>query len=681
MSDYILSAKLTANSKDFSSAFDDAEKRLQGFNSKVSSFQSSSKAIGSSMTIGATTPILAAGAASFNMASDLAENMNKADVAFKNQADQVKEWSKTTLDSFGISQSSALDAASLYGDMGTAMGQTTAEASKMSMSLTGLSGDLASFKNISIEQSQSALKGIYTGEGEALKSLGIIMQDSTLEAFALASGSEKSYDAMTQAEKVALRYAFVMDATKNSQGDFARTSDGAANSSRVFGESIKEAGATIGGVLLPIVTPMIQKLTDMVKCFGGLDSGSQTVIVGILALVAAIGPLFLLMSAGAGIISMVSGAIAAMTAATELLTIAKGKELVASLLTKAVYIKDAAIKGASTAATIAGTVATGAATAAQWLLNAALTANPIGIVITLIVLLIAAFVAMALWIIDLWKTNEGFRNAVIGVWENIKGAFIAAWEGIKIAWGGVCAFFQDIWNGIVTIFSAVVGFYISVYKAAWDGVCKIWDGLATFFKGVFDSVFNIVSNVFSNIGSIISNVFSNIQNAWSGLTDFVGGIVGGISDAFNVVIQGVKNAINFVTSGVNSAIDIINMIPGVEIGLIPQLARGTNNFQGGLARINEGGRGELVGLPNGSVVVPHDISMQYARQASQNASSVVVVQDTKDGGVKNLLEKYLNKEIVINLDGKAVGKGVAKHVKTENAFQDTISNMILGGSR
>ena len=85
------------------------------------------------------------------------------------------------------------------------------------------------------------------------------MQDSTLEAFALAQGTETAYDEMTQAQKVALRYAFVMDATKNAQGDFSNTSDGAANSSRTLTETLKELGVSFGQVLLPVITPIIQK--------------------------------------------------------------------------------------------------------------------------------------------------------------------------------------------------------------------------------------------------------------------------------------------------------------------------------------------------------------------------------------------------------------------------------------
>jgi len=249
--------------------------------------------LGQKMAMGLTAPIVGAGVAAAKLASDLSENMNKVDVAFGKNSGEVKSWSKTTLQSFGISQGSALEMASLFGDMGTAMGQSTAEASKMSTGLVGLAGDLASFKNIGIDQAQDALKGIFTGEGESLKSLGIIMQDSTLKAFALATGQKKSYEEMNQAEKVALRYAFVMDATKNSQGDFARTSEGTANQTRIFGETMKELGANIGQYILPVVTPLITKLSEMAKGFGELGEGTKKTILVVAGVVAVVGPVLI----------------------------------------------------------------------------------------------------------------------------------------------------------------------------------------------------------------------------------------------------------------------------------------------------------------------------------------------------------------------------------------------------
>lgn len=266
--------------------------------------------VGEKATLGLTAPIVAGAAVAFNAASDQAESMNKVEVAFKGAANEVKAFSDTTLESYGIAKGTSLDMASLFGDMGTAMGQTPKEASKMSKSLVGLAGDLASFKNIGVDQAQDALKGIFTGEGESLKTLGVIMQDSTLQAYALAQGQKTAYKDMSQAEKVALRYAFVMDATKNAQGDFARTSQGAANQTRILQESAKEAAASLGTELLPVITPIIKGLADLIKKFTELSPSTKRIILIIAGIVAAIGPLLMIVGSvisGIGSLMLVAG--------------------------------------------------------------------------------------------------------------------------------------------------------------------------------------------------------------------------------------------------------------------------------------------------------------------------------------------------------------------------------------
>ena len=108
-----------------------------------------------------------------------------------------------------------------------------------------------------------------------------------------------------------------------------------------------------------------------------------------------------------------------------------------------------------------------------------------------------------------------------------------------------------------------------------------------------------------------------MEAAWDGLTGFVEGIFEGISDAFDALVETVKGVINGVIGAINGAIWVINKIPGVEIGEIPYLAHGTENWQGGFAYMNEGGRGELTYLPNGAQVIPHDISVRYAKEAAR----------------------------------------------------------------
>lgn len=281
---------------------------------------------GMSLTKGLTLPILGAAVASVKFASDLEESTNKVNVAFKESSGQVKDFSTTTLKSFGIAKGTALDMASTFGDMGTAMGQIPSTAADMSTSLVGLAGDMASFKNISLEQASTALRGIYTGEGEALKTLGVVMQDSTLIAYAQANGYKKLYKEMNQSEKVALRYAFVMDATTSAQGDFGRTSEGVANQTRMVQESLKEAAASIGQFLLPMVAKGAQGVNGLIEKFTSLDDSTKKNIIGFGAVAAGIGPAVTVM----GHLTTGAGNLASKIAATSK-AISGGAGLVPSL--------------------------------------------------------------------------------------------------------------------------------------------------------------------------------------------------------------------------------------------------------------------------------------------------------------------------------------------------------------
>lgn len=281
--------RIGASTKELEYDLKRAEKALQKTASKFSK-------LGNQLSVGLTLPIASAVAASFKMASDFEESLNKVRVAFGSSSESVEQFASTTLKNFGIARGSALDMAALFGDMATSMGLPQGEAAKLSTSLVSLAGDMASFKNIPLKEAETALSGVFTGETESLKRLGIVMLETNLNAFALTQGINKQVKEMTQAEKVALRYAYIMDVTKNAQGDFARTSGGAANQMRIFQESIKELGASFGNILLPAITPIISKINEWLQKFGQLSSETKTTIVVIAGLVAVVGPLLIVFS-------------------------------------------------------------------------------------------------------------------------------------------------------------------------------------------------------------------------------------------------------------------------------------------------------------------------------------------------------------------------------------------------
>lgn len=315
---------------------------------------------GNALTAGLTVPLAAAGVASVNFSSDMQEAINKVEVAFGGAADSVKEWSSTTLNSIGLAQGTALDMAALFGDMATSMGYSQDAAAQMSMALVNLAADLASFKNIGIDQASTALKSIFTGETESLKELGVVMTQANLEAYALAEGYTTAYTAMDQAQQVAVRYQYVLANTQNAQGSFARTSDSTANQLRIFRESLKEAAATAGDELLPVITPIIGKLNELIQTFGDLDEGTQKAVVQTGLFLAALGPM---LKVTGGITTAVKAGIT-------------------------VYQTLRTVMAANTAATTA-------ATAAQTGLNAAMAANPVGLLVTAIGTLLAVLGSFA----------------------------------------------------------------------------------------------------------------------------------------------------------------------------------------------------------------------------------------------------------------------------------------------
>jgi hypothetical protein len=153
---------------------------------------------------------------------------------------------------------------------------------------------MASFKNIRIDVAQTALNGIFTGETESLKRLGIVMTEANVKAYAFAQGITKQYDTMSQAEKVMLRYQYVMSVTKNAQGDFARTNENAANQMRMFGEGMKQLSAEIGQVMLPAVTSVTRAANDMISGFSGASEGTKGFVVALGLIAAGTGPLLFL---------------------------------------------------------------------------------------------------------------------------------------------------------------------------------------------------------------------------------------------------------------------------------------------------------------------------------------------------------------------------------------------------
>ena len=262
--------------------------------------------VGKSMTTKVTAPIVAGYTVAAKYASDYEENLNKLDVAFGSNSQAVKDWANTAKTEFGLSKVQATDAASAFGALGKGIGISEKDAASMSMTLAGLSADLGSYFNVGVDESSKALEGIFTGESEALKKFGVVMTDTNLQKFAEDQGLV--WKEMDQTDKTMLRYQYVLAKTKDAQGDFARTSDGTANSTKIFYASIQDLGTSIGTTLLPIITPIIQKITEWINKFNELSPATQKVITIVGLVTAVLGPLLIVIGTLISSIGAIIGA-------------------------------------------------------------------------------------------------------------------------------------------------------------------------------------------------------------------------------------------------------------------------------------------------------------------------------------------------------------------------------------
>ena len=205
------------------------------------------------------------GSQAIQTASDLEEVQNVVNVSFGSMANEVEAFAKTAIWSFGMSELTAKRTASTFMAMANGMGLAMKDGKNMSLQLTALAGDMASFYNVRQDVAQTALNSIFTGETESLKKFGVVMTEANLSAFALSRGITKSYSAMSQAEKVALRYHYVLKATANAQGDFVRTSGSWANQVRVLKEQFNQLLGILGKGLIQVLTPIVQVLNKLLS--------------------------------------------------------------------------------------------------------------------------------------------------------------------------------------------------------------------------------------------------------------------------------------------------------------------------------------------------------------------------------------------------------------------------------
>jgi phage-related protein len=368
-------------------------------------------------------------------ASDLGESTNAVGKVFGDSAKVITDFGRTAASTVGLSQREFQQLATSTGSLLTNMGYGTREAADATTMLATRAADMASVFNTDVSTALDAINAGLRGETEPLRKFGVSMNDATLKAKALELGLYSGTGALDANARAAAAQALIMEQSASTAGDFAATSDGAANAQRILGAQLENLAASLGQALLPALELAIGVFSELADWAGRNQGATQALIVtvGVLA---------------AGIVA-------------------------ASVASKAWAAAQLAVKAA-----------TAVWTAAQWLLNAALTANPIGLVVAAVAALIAGLVLA-------YQKSETFRAIVDQVGRALKTVLGTALELI-------IGYYSTLWaivKKVADVFTGVFTAGINVAKAA----------IAALF-GPLEKVLGLLGKVGGLLGSVVGKI-------------------------------------------------------------------------------------------------------------------------------------------------------------------------------
>lgn len=415
------------------------------------------------------------------LASDLKEVQNVVDVSFGKSSKIVDAWAKTTNENYGLAELQAKRFAGSMGAMLKSSGLAENVFTDMSMKLAGLAGDFASFYNLSHDEAWEKIRSGMAGETEPLKQLGINMSVANLEAFALSKGIKTAWSKMNQATQTSIRYAYLMQVSKDAQGDFTRTQGEFANQLRLSQNNFNKIISTVAGKFLPVANKGItwankfmtsldiDKVSQSFASFGdgvadvfksyvqpalnwGINTGWPLFKDGVTTTYQAAKWFSDIVINNWPLIEPVlwgiTGAMIGAKIATLGLIAAEKAGLIISALSKAWAAATFTIEWMRAGLSLA--------TLAQWALNGAMAANPIG-------LITIAIGALGVALYALYKNWDSISNFMVSTWQNYILPFFK----------GVGAFFKGVFDGVANIFKGYVNIWISIANFLIGGLNKI----------------------------------------------------------------------------------------------------------------------------------------------------------------------------------------------------------------
>lgn len=516
------------------------------------------------------------------------DDMAKLDTAFETSGHSTETARKSYEDFYAILGESdrSVEAVNHLAEL-TSNEQELAKWSDIAAGVTAKFGDSLPIEGLTEAANETAKVGKVTGPlADALNWAGVSEDEF----------NKKLEECNSEQERATLITDTLNGIYKEAADEYNNTTKSTQDARRATAE-LEQAQADLGATVEPITTKFTELKTQALQWF--IDTGLP-----------ALQSAFQWLSNNLPVVATVIGGV----------TTAMVAQKIASI--------------AATAATEGMTLAQYAAAAAQRVLNVAMNANPIGIIITLISALVAAFMY-------LWDNCEGFRNFFIQMWEGIKSAFSAvvnffktalekiknffsqAWQGIKKAWSGVTQFFSGIWQKITGVFSGVASFFSGIFKRAWEGIKNAFSSVKSFFSGIWQKIKSAFK--FGDMLSIGKNV---IEGLWNGIKNSVAWIKEKITGWVGDVMSFIKRLF-----GIKSPSRVMRD----EVGVM--LARGIGvGFEKGMQGVKADIKNSVAGISG----IGADISVNGKGTAA--AGGVVVYQTNNYAQAHSRYEIYQSKK-------------------------------------
>lgn len=466
-----LYGELRLNKRPFDQGLDQAEHKARGWSSRVGGILSGAAGFLLKWgTIGAAAVATFAWSTA-NAASDLHETMSKVSVVFGDAASEILAWGQNSAASLGMSKNAALGAAGTYGNLFRSMGITTGKSAEMSTSLVELAADLASFNNMDPTEVLDKLRSGLTGETEPLKTLGVNLNQATIEAKALQLGLWNGKGTIDAAAKAQASYALILEQTSLAQGDFARTSDGMANQQRVLGATVEDSMAAIGAAFMPIIASILPQVS---AAFSGLSVWVQENMPTIQSIVGTV------------------------------------VEAVGWYFTE--FLVPAIQRSIDTFTFIAENVMPIVAAAFQWISEEILPR------------LRAVFAAVQEWITANWPTI----SRIVGhVATAVQGAFNLIATIIRNVWPVI----EAVAKVLFPVLGAAATVLLNVMDGVFGAIASIWSGAADVAQTVFDTI----SSVWNGLGDVMGKVWKGVNDAVKGGINFFISLINGVIGMVNSI--------------------------------------------------------------------------------------------------------------------------------------------------